>query len=608
MSRSTKGGLTLALAGNPNVGKSTLFNALTGMHQHTGNWPGKTVQLAEGRAWADGREVRLVDLPGTYSLSSHSPEEEVARDFILGGCDGVIVVLDATALERNLILALQILEMTPKVVLCLNLMDEAARRGFKVDPDALRRQLGVPVVPTAAAKKRGLRELMEAAVAMAEEPGVITAEPPKTKDESDYKNSGMNGREDTARRGGDRRPGCPHGLACRGCPYAGRNALERYRALYGGETEEAAMEPPRDPVHYGRAEPVIGALTGVLGSRYAALVALELATGAPPDRTKKETWTLIEGARARLKVLIDAAPETYGAQCRAKQAGRVAGKVVSGGHRSGRVDRILTSKRFGIPIMIAFLALILWITIAGANVPSAYLAQGFEALKGWLSPALAGLGMAPFLVGLLVDGMVGTLGWVVSVMLPPMAIFFPLFTLLEDLGVLPRIAFNLDGYFQRAKACGKQALTMCMGLGCNAVGVVGCRIIDSERERMIAVLTNNFMPCNGRLPPPRLGGRREGRRGDRRLSAGARRWGEGARRSGAGVRSSGRRGGPNADAPRRSGFWLRPGRQQGAEPGFQIGAGFEMDADGLQLHGASLLLATTYSKAGMSYAKGGERR
>ncbi|MBC8530547.1 ferrous iron transporter B [Christensenellaceae bacterium NSJ-53] len=293
---------------------------------------------------------------------------------------------------------------------------------------------------------------------------------------------------------------CPHGRACRGCPYASRSALERYRALYGDGEGVPERQAPRDPVHYGRAEPVIGALAGVLGSRYAALVALELATGTQPDRTKKETWTLIEGARAQLKELVDASPETYGAQCRAKEAGRVAAKVVSGGHRSGRVDRILTSKRFGIPIMIAFLALILWITIAGTNVPSAYLAQAFEALKGWLQPVLLNLGMSAFFVGLIVDGMVGTLGWVVSVMLPPMAIFFPLFTLLEDLGVLPRIAFNLDGYFQRAKACGKQALTMCMGLGCNAVGVVGCRIIDSERERMIAILTNNFMPCNGRFP------------------------------------------------------------------------------------------------------------
>ena len=150
--------------------------------------------------------------------------------------------------------------------------------------------------------------------------------------------------------------------------------------------------------------------------------------------------------------------------------------------------------------MLLGLFAVLYLTMAGANVPSALLSEALSAFEGTLAAACAAIGMAPWLEGALVTGMYRTLAWVVSVMLPPMAIFFPLFTLLEDLGYLPRVAFNLDNRFRRCAACGKQALTMCMGLGCNAAGVIGCRIIDSPRERLIAILTNAFVPCNGRFP------------------------------------------------------------------------------------------------------------
>ena len=366
----------VALAGNPNVGKSTVFNALTGMRQHTGNWAGKTVGCACGRCRSAREQYLLVDLPGTYSLQPHSAEEAVACDFVRGGkADAVVVVCDATCLERTLVLALQMHSVTPNTVVCVNLLDEARHKRIHIDLPALQAQLGMPVVGVTARKKKTLRALLDALDA------VMAAPQPRPD----------------------------------GAPEAG---------------------DPADDVR--RAEAICRATV------------------------RRET------------------PE-YAA-------------------RDRRLDRLLTSRATGYPIMLLGLAAVLWLTIAGANAPSELLAHFFGWAQGRFSALLMFLHAPPWLQGLLVDGMFRTLAWVVAVMLPPMAIFFPLFTLLEDAGYLPRVAYNLDRPFQACRACGKQALTMCMGLGCNAAGVVGCRIIDSERERLLAVLTNSLMPCNGRFP------------------------------------------------------------------------------------------------------------
>ena len=360
--------ITVALAGNPNVGKSTLFNALTGLRQHTGNWPGKTVGMASGSLKCSDGEYVLVDLPGTYSLHGNSEDEKVAADYLSGGyADCTVVVCDATCLPRSLILALQVLQLTDRAVVCVNLIDEASRRGITVDAAKLSQCLDVPVVLTSAGHGKGLDRLLEAV-----------------------------------------------GRVARGMPGL--------------------------PKHWE--DPVVDAQT-----------IAQCVTQCDPCKD--------DGFRYQ-------------------------------------VDKLLVSRRFGVPLMFIMLLGILWLTVWGANYPSVLL----EGLANWIYEKLAwSISFFPlWLRGFLLDGVYATAARVICVMLPPMAIFFPLFTILEDIGYLPRMAFLFDPCMARCGGCGKQALTMCMGLGCNAVGVMGCRIINSPRERLSAILTNSMIPCNGRFP------------------------------------------------------------------------------------------------------------
>ena len=354
----------IALAGNPNVGKSTVFNGLTGMHQHTGNWPGKTVTNARGHVQYKDAAFEFIDLPGAYSLKSSSPDEMVTAEYIASGeADIILIIVDATCLERNLLLARDILAVTGNAILCVNLMDEAAKKGIEVDMEKLESLVGIPIVPMAARSREGLDTLLE--------------------------------------------------------------------------------------------------------------VILNYA----PDK--------------KSPILID--PSYIYKRC-------VSTKSTEPHSFDRRLDRIVTSKVLGFPLMLLLLLLIFWLTMTGANYPSAALSSIFGFMEDHIRHFLSVLSLPDAAVSMLMDGLYTTLTWVISVMLPPMAIFFPLFTILEDLGYLPRIAFNLDSAFRRCGAHGKQALTMCMGLGCNACGVTGCRIIDSPRERLIAILTNCFVPCNGRFP------------------------------------------------------------------------------------------------------------
>lgn len=446
----------IALAGNPNVGKSTVFNALTGLNQHTGNWPGKTVANAQGYCKSDKHSFVLVDIPGTYSLMAHSAEEEVARNFIcFGAPDAVAVVCDATCLERNMNLVLQTLEISSNVIVCVNLMDEAKRKKINIDLKKLEERLGVPVIGVTARKKKSLKRLLDALDAACDK----------------------------------------------------KNENSPYKVIYSPEIEKAIalVEPEARRLSKGKINSrwlslklldgdssLLCEICGCLGDDFLKNPALFASLNRARETLQKSGITREKLKDSTVSAVVAAAEKICDGAVTYEK------KQYSG--RDRRIDRLLTGKFTAYPFMFLLLGVIFWLTITGANYPSELLSRLFALIGDKLDAAFTVLGAPDLLHGALVDGVYRVLTSVIAVMLPPMAIFFPLFTLLEDSGYLPRIAYNLDRPFKRCNACGKQALTICMGFGCNAAGIVGCRIIDSPRERLLAVLTNNFIPCNGRFP------------------------------------------------------------------------------------------------------------
>ena len=447
---------TIALAGNPNTGKSTVFNALTGLRQHTGNWPGKTVTRAEGSFSFHDQRYRIIDLPGTYSLLSTSEDEEVARDFILfGKPDVTVIVVDASRLERNLSLALQILEITDKAVLCLNLMDEARRHHITIDTRTLSRDLGIPVVATSARNKEGIADLL-----FAIEDVVSGKFQTKKQTYIDLPKENAEAIAELQSALSELNPDLPN------TRWLAMRLIEGDESVQKGVIA-GTFSAENNPEKQARVLRIADEYHKILGDTYRN--------------------DLVEAIYAEATKLINASVSTD-FSARSFRIDRA-------------IDRVVTHKIWGFPIMFLLLAGVLWITIIGANYPSQWLSDVFV---GWLYPLLKNganaLHFPWWLSGFLIDGVYLATTWVISVMLPPMAIFFPLFTLLEDFGYLPRVAFNLDKLFRTAGAHGKQALTMSMGFGCNAAGVVATRIINSPREKLIAIITNNFSLCNGRWP------------------------------------------------------------------------------------------------------------
>ena len=446
----------IALAGNPNVGKSTVFNELTGLNQHTGNWPGKTVANAKGYYNYKNQNFTLIDVPGTYSLMANSLEEEVARDFIcFGNPDTIIVVVDATCLERNLNLVLQILEVTNKVVVCVNLLDEAKKKKINVDLAKLSTLLGVPVVGTSARSGEGLTQLIDAVynVSLNQE----------------INNKFIIKYDEIIEK-------CINSIEPLVKKYVKDKINSRFLSIKLLDYDETFSK----------------SLNNFLG--------VNILENDDLKKVINNSITLLEENNIPSYLIRDKIVSEIVINAQKIHESSVEVKNKKYNNRDRKIDKLLTSKITGIPIMLLLFAFIFWLTIVGANEPSELLSNLFFYIEGKLTLFFDWLGTPSWVYGVLVSGIYKTLTWVVAVMLPPMAIFFPLFTLLEDSGFLPRIAFNLDKFFKKACTHGKQALTMIMGIGCNACGVTGCRIIDSPRERLIAIITNSFIPCNGRYP------------------------------------------------------------------------------------------------------------
>ncbi len=479
-------GYTIALAGNPNVGKSTIFNSLTGMHQHTGNWPGKTVSNATGNCSYKGTDFLFVDIPGTYSIMSNSEEEEIARDYIcFGNPDVTIVVVDATCLERNLNLVFQIMEITNNVVLCINLLDEAKKKKIKIDLDKLSSLLGIPVVGTTARNSNTLNTLIDTVYKVCKKQIIPT---PKRVSYDSFIEKELETLQE--------------------------NIIIQYNFK---NCQNSKSHPSKLDSKFSNNSK--SNYNSILHSNLARWISLKLLDGEEKilssieknlsiDLTNNETIRTIKNRSldnlSTHKINKNTFRDTIVSSIMNK-AESICKDVCTFenenySNKDRKIDKILTSKKFGIPIMIAFLALIFWITIVGANYPSQVLFTIFSWIQDKLIIGAKLINLPEWFSNMIILGVYQTLTWVISVMLPPMAIFFPLFTFLEDLGYLPRIAFNMDGFFKKCCCSGKQMITMCMGFGCNAAGCVGCRIIDSPRERLIAILTNSFVPCNRKIP------------------------------------------------------------------------------------------------------------
>lgn len=443
---------TVALVGNANVGKSTVFNEITGMKQHTGNWTGKTVDTASGEYYYKFNDYTLVDLPGTYSLLSSSEEERVARDFLIWNkVDCVVIVADSTNLLRNLNLVLQTLELTGNAVLLLNLWDEAVKRNIIIDKKKLSELLGIPVVSSTARSGKGVNELLE------QVHKIVTGD-------------------------------------C--CP-------EQLRVKYVSPIEQAERRCEKGLSKHFKTD---------IDMRFLALRVLENDPSFNASLEKnlsggfQDDFDVLKSREILSRFNFDG--ENYVQSVTAsisQQAERIFSQSVKQlpsreEKKQNMIDRVLLGRYTAVPAMLLLVGVVLWLTMVGANYPSSILKSAFDAAEAWLASHSLALGIPDVIVNMVVHGVLRVLFWVVAVMLPPMAIFFPLFALLEAYGVLPRIAFNLDRGFEKCGACGKQALTTCMAYGCNAVGVTGCRIIDSPRERLIAIITNSLTPCNGRFP------------------------------------------------------------------------------------------------------------
>lgn len=432
--------LRVALAGQPNVGKSTIFNMLTGLGQHVGNWPGKTVQRKEGRFLHDGRPIRIVDLPGAYGLTASSDEERIARDYIIRERpDVVILVANAAAIERNLYLLAELLALPTPVVLGLNMIDVAEAEGVSVAPRVLETVLGLPVAPIVAVRNQGVAELIAAAVRLADDPREFRPTRPQI--------------------------GAGH-----------KQALADLRALLDGR----APQPYRPE-----------------------WIAIKLLEGDAEMSALARTW-LTEQEWKRVETFLaqheDAVLDVAGG--RYAWVGRMVAAAVERPrlgpvNLTERIDRIALHPFGGMSILFGVLGLTFWLTFTLASPLQRALEAGVVApMRQWAKAALA---QAPeWLSRFVTDGVLGGVGLVMT-FVPLLLVFYAIFGLLEDTGYLARVAFLMDRFMHRLGLHGKSFLPICMGFGCNVPAIIGARVIESPSGRLLTVLLTPFVPCNARF-------------------------------------------------------------------------------------------------------------
>ena len=430
----------IALAGQPNVGKSTLFNLLTGLNQHVGNWPGKTIERREGKFLLEGREMGIVDLPGTYSLTANSPEEVIAREFILReGPDLVIAVVDAATLERSLYLVAELVALPSPLVVVSNMMDVAEQEGMRVEPDVLQAALGVPVIPMTATRAGGKRELYR----------VIQ--------------ESLNGH----------------------CAVAPR--LPEIRADHRVVLDEIS--------HH-----IAGYVPAPYPENWIALKLLEgdteitraMQTALPAEKWEA-VYNLLRQHDDALLAIASGRYEWIGRMVRAAVAQPKIGPL----SLTNQLDRWAAHPFWGLVILAGILGLVFWLTFTiGSPIQGWLSSQVVGSLSSLAREILAN---APFwLKSLVADGLLGGVGAVIT-FLPIMVIFFAVFGLLEDMGYMARAAFVMDNLMHLMGLHGKSFLPLFLGFGCNVPSIMGTRVIDSKPARFLTILIAPLVPCAARM-------------------------------------------------------------------------------------------------------------
>jgi ferrous iron transport protein B len=433
--------LTVALAGQPNVGKSTVFNLLTGLSQHVGNWPGKTIEQKTGTYRSNGTTIQLVDLPGTYSLTANSAEEVIARDYIIKERpDVVVVIVNAASLERNLYLVAELLPLPSRVVVGLNMVDVAADEGMSVEPEVLEAALGVPVVPMIAARNQGLRELIETVDRMGR--GDIAYQPSVPEIRPDH-------RQVLAE---------IHRLVADYVPEPYPSEWVALKLLEGDDVITAMMRDECLP-----------------GQRW------------------EEVHEILMVHEDAVLAVASGRYDWVGRMIRAAVTRPRAGQITL----TERLDRWATHPRWGLLILASILGLVFWLTFAIGTplqeMLSTYVIGGLaNTASGWLASAPA------WLRGLVVEGIIGGAGTVIT-FLPILVIFFAVLALLEDMGYMARAAYTMDRFMHLMGLHGRSFMPLFLGFGCNVPAVMGARIIDSRRARLLTILLAPLVPCAGRM-------------------------------------------------------------------------------------------------------------